>query len=96
MHVEQAGTGFDFRVLVSLGTIDTDAMQVQLYAAASEDAAIEPIPMERGAEVIRGTFTYHAHVEAHRPPQDCTPRVLPYHPAASIPLEAEQICWYTR
>jgi len=32
LHVEPAGAGHDFRVLVSLGAIGPDAVQVQLYA----------------------------------------------------------------
>ncbi len=71
-------------------------MQVQLYAAAAEGGAIERIPMERGDEVIRGTFSYHVHVEGPRAPEAYTPRVVPYHPDASVPLEAEKICWYAR
>jgi hypothetical protein len=52
--------------------------------------------MERGDEVIRGTFSYHAQVEGPRPPEVYTPRAVPYHPDASFPLEAEKICWYAR
>ena len=36
LHVEPAGAGHEFRVLVSLGAIGPDAVQVQLYAAAWE------------------------------------------------------------
>lgn len=97
LHVEPAATGHDFRVLVSLGTIESDAVRVQLYAAAaSEGGVTERIPMERGDEVIRGTFSYHAHVDGPRRPEVYTPRIVPYHPDASIPLEAEQICWHSR
>ena len=96
LHVEPAAAGHDFRVLVSLGAIGTDAVHVQLYATAWEHGAAERIPMERGDEVVRGTFAYHAHVDGPRPPGDYTPRVVPYHPYASFPLETEKICWYTR
>jgi len=96
LHVELAGAGHQFRVLVSLGAIGPDAVQVQLYAAAWEHGPTERIPMERGDEVIRGTFSYHVHVEGPRPPEVYTPRVVPYHPDASFPLEAEKICWYKR
>ncbi len=96
LHVEPAGDGHEFRVLVSLGAIGPDAVQVQLYAAAWEHGATERIPMERGDEVIRGTFSYHVHVEGPRPPEVYTPRVVPYHSDASFPLEAEKICWYAR
>ena len=34
-----------------------------------------------------------AEVPANRPASDYTPRVIPYHPKASVPLEAPQILW---
>ncbi|MCV7345525.1 alpha-glucan family phosphorylase [Mycolicibacterium rhodesiae] len=95
LHVEPTTTGHHFRVLVSLGAIGTDAVRVQLYADASDGAAAERIAMSRGEEVIRGTFSYHAHVDSSRSSDDYTPRVVPYHPDASVPLEAEQICWHS-
>ena len=96
LHVEPAGDGHQFRVLVSLGAIGPDAVQVQLYAAACEHGPTERIPMERGDEVIHGTFSYHVHVKAPRPLEAYTPRVVPYHPDGSFPLEAEKISWYAR
>ncbi|MDY6999537.1 MAG: DUF3417 domain-containing protein, partial [Actinomycetota bacterium] len=94
LHVEPAGAGHDFRVLVSLGAIGPEAVAVQLYADGGDGEGATRIPMDRGDEVVRGTFSYHAHVDGPRPPQDYTPRVVPYHPDASIPLEAPQIRWY--
>lgn len=96
LHVEQAGGGHEFRILVSLGAIGPKAVQVQLYATAWERGAAERIPMQRGDEVIRGTYSYHVRVDGPRPPQAYTPRVVPYHADASAPLEAEQIHWYDR
>ena len=94
LHVEPAEGGHDFRVLVSLGAIGPEAVQVQLYADGGDGQAVERITMERGDEVVRGTFSYHARVDGPRPPEAYTPRVVPYHPDASIPLEADKICWY--
>jgi len=96
LHVEPAGAGHDFRVLVSLGAIGPDAVQVQLYGTAWERGGSERIVMDRGDEVIRGTFSYHTRVEGPRPPEAYTPRVVPHHPDAAVPLEAEKICWYAR
>jgi len=39
-------------------------------------------------------YTFTASVPADRPATDFTPRLVPFHPAASIPLEANQILWY--
>ncbi|MGO9383481.1 MAG: alpha-glucan family phosphorylase [Mycobacterium sp.] len=96
LHVESTEGGHDFRVLVSLGAIGPQAVQVQLYAAAWENGPTERIVMERGDEVVRGTFSYCVHVDGQRPPEVYTPRVMPHHKDASVPLEAEKICWYTR
>lgn len=94
LRIEQAGAGHDFRLLVALGAIGPEAVKVQLYADACEHGATERIPMERGDEVVRGTFSYSAHVDGSRSPDAYTPRVIPYHPDASFPLEADRICWY--
>jgi len=95
LHVQPDDAGCNFRVLVSLGAIGPDAVQVELYATA-EAGEPERIRMDRGDEVIRGTFSYHARVDGSRPPGDFTPRVVPHHPGAAVPLEAEQVCWYSR
>lgn len=92
LHVEPDGTGFEFRVLVSLGAVGPEAVEVQLYADGDEP---ERIPMQRGDEVIRGTFSYSAHVDRSRPMTDYTPRVVPHHPEAGFPQEAGEICWYS-
>jgi starch phosphorylase len=36
---------------------------------------------------------YSAVIETHRAAGDFTPRVIPYHAAASVPLEASHILW---
>jgi starch phosphorylase len=40
-----------------------------------------------------GAFNYSAQVSATRPASDYTARIVPYHPNALVPLEAEQIVW---
>ncbi len=96
VHVDPDDEGHAFRVLVSLGTIGPSAVQVQLYASPVGLSGPERILMERGDEVVRGTFSYHARIDGSRPPEEYTPRVIPHHPDASFPLEANRICWYQR
>jgi len=96
LHVAVDENGYLFRILVSLDGIGPDAVNVELYADAWHDRGIERIQMERGDEVVRGTFSYAARVSSDRPPEHYTPRVVPYHPEASVPLEANQIRWYAR
>ncbi len=38
--------------------------------------------------------TYRAVIPATRPIGDYTPRVVPWHPGVSVPLEANHILWY--
>jgi starch phosphorylase len=38
-------------------------------------------------------FSYSARVSASRPTTDYTPRVVPFHPAAQVPLEQPAILW---
>jgi starch phosphorylase len=52
--------------------------------------------MDRGGEIpgaINGSV-YRATVPASRPPAHFTPRVIPAHPAAAVPLEEHHILWY--
>ena len=38
-------------------------------------------------------LTYTAQVSATRPASDFTARIVPHHPNALVPLEADQIIW---
>jgi starch phosphorylase len=38
-------------------------------------------------------YVYSARVPAERPAADYTPRIIPHHPEAAVPLEAPQILW---
>ena len=95
LEVEPGADGHAYRVLVSLGAIGPVAVEVELYADAWSKGGIERIPMKRGDEIVHGTFSYAARTTGDRPPEHYTPRVIPYHPEASIPLEANQIRWYS-
>jgi starch phosphorylase len=96
LHVEPDAAGYVFRVNVALGAIGPEAVQVELYADAGNGGPAERIAMTRDEEIVRGTFHYAARIDGRRPPADFTPRVVPFHPAAAVPLEADQIRWYSR
>jgi starch phosphorylase len=85
-----------FDVPVYLDEVDRNAIQVELYADPLEAGEPERQAMVRGERLIGAENAYHytAAVAASRPPSDFTPRIVPYHPSALIPLEAEQILWY--
>jgi starch phosphorylase len=75
--------------------MDPDAVHVELYAEALD--AGEPVRhvMVRGEPLVgENVWRYSAAVRANRPAGDFTPRVVPYHPEAFVPLESSQILWY--
>jgi starch phosphorylase len=82
-------------VTVSLGGIDPDAVRVELYAEAGPGG--EPLvePMTRGEDVAgaAGTWVYRAAVRTTRPAAHFTPRVVPCHPEARIPIEMPLVAW---
>lgn len=93
--VEQQGEQYLFHVQIFLGEIDPDAVSVELYAEAKEDASPIRLAMER-VERPGGTtraFTYSASVSTGRPAADYTPRLVPRHAGAFVPLEAPFILW---
>jgi len=52
--------------------------------------------MNRGERLVGSAngFLFTARIPATRPASDYTPRLVPYHPAARVPLEAPFILWY--
>jgi len=71
-------------------------IQVELYADATEGEDSVCQPLEQGA-LLSGTYNayvYQGSVSANRPAADYTPRIVPVHAEASVPLEANFILWY--
>ena len=94
--VEQQGEQYLFHVQVFLDDIDPDAVSVDLYAEAQKNG--DPITqvMTRGEHPVEAAsaFTYSASVPASRPVADYTPRLVPRHAGAFVPLEAPFILWH--
>jgi glycogen phosphorylase len=84
-----------FRVQVFPGTLPISDLKVELYASPldSGDAVIETMTASDQGKEPNGAVTYSIQVAAVRAPGDYTPRIVPYHPTASVPLEAGQILW---
>ncbi len=96
--VEQQGEQYLFHVQVFLDDIDPDGVRVELYAEADKDGAANTLTMSRedsGAEAS-GALSYSASVPANRPVADYTPRLVPHHAGAFVPLEAAFILWHER
>jgi starch phosphorylase len=95
MQVETEEEEYRFQVQVYLDEMAPDAIQVELYADAFD--AGEPVRhfMVRGEPLVgENAWHYSVAVPANRPASDFTPRVIPCHPEAIVPLEAAQILWY--
>jgi starch phosphorylase len=84
-----------FQVKVLPGNLNPDQLTVELYADSVQAGkpAIEAMTAPEPSPDSPGVLTYSAHVSATRPASDYTARIIPHHPNASVPLEAEQIIW---
>ena len=88
--VEQQGDQYLFHVQVFLDDVHPDAVRVELYAEAQKEGDPITHAMNRGDRLVGATsaFTYSASVPTSRPIADHTPRLVPQHPGAFVPLEA--------
>jgi glycogen phosphorylase len=84
-----------FRVPVYLDDLDPADVQVELYANPAGARPAARIAMKRGDPLVGAVraWTYGAEVPADRPVADYTARIVPAHPGALVPLEANQIKW---
>jgi len=98
LDVESVDGRHAFRVQVYLGEIDPDAVRVELYAEPGPGGMPERHIMRRDQALAgaAGGYRYVAEVPAGRPAGDYTPRVVPWHPAANVPVEAHGIRWFAR
>ena len=93
LRVEARDGSLHFEIPVRVGRLDPDSVRVELFAEGrTGDGPVRKI-MDRGAQVQSGEFVYTASVGGDRPAADFTPRVVPFHPSASVPLEAGEILW---
>lgn len=85
----------DISVPVFLGGIGPDEVRVELYA--DPETSSEPFVQEmRAIEPAGGAanaFVYRATVETTRPARHFTPRIVPFHPEARLPIELPLILW---
>jgi len=84
-----------FWVQVFLGTLNAADLRVELYSnpAPGVPSTFESLTPCKDCPAVTGFRTYFAQVSAARSASDYTPRILPHHPSASVPLEASQILW---
>ena len=88
--------GYRFEILVYLDELPVNLVQVELYAEQSGDREAFRVALERGAPLVgaAGSHVFHGVAPADRPLSDYTPRIVPAHELALVPLEANHILWY--
>jgi starch phosphorylase len=93
---QEKNAGHLFQVWVFLGSLDPGDLEVELYAEPRAEGAVFRQKMslvKAPQESVGDCVLYTATVPATRPASDYTPRVIPSHPNAFVPLEAAQILW---
>lgn len=78
-----------------LGRLDPESVRVELYAEAATGGEPARHAMARGRKLDGpgNGYEYDVSIPAVRATGDYTPRLVPYHPAAAVPLEAHEIVW---
>ncbi len=84
-----------FMVSVRLGELDPADIRVEIYADPDEgqDRVCQPLVRDETASTTPGWHLYDGSVQSERPADHFTPRVVPAHPEAAIPLEDHHILW---
>ena len=93
--VEQKDGQYFFEAQVFLDDLDPNAVCAELYAEGQNGGAPSRHPMNRGERLVGSAngFMYTARIPAVRPAADYTPRLVPQHSGAIVPLEAPYILW---
>jgi starch phosphorylase len=96
LSVFTEGNEHVFTVQTWLDELDPEAVAVELYADGKTDPAPVCRPMVRGSALVgsEGGYPWTLRVPADRPAEDFTPRLVPRHNGAAVPLECHKILWY--
>jgi starch phosphorylase len=96
LTVHQADQQWQFELEVMLGGLGPECVRVHLYAEPEAGGAAVCVRMEYVGK-LSGIVNGHgfcASVPARRPAEHYTPRIVPYHPDAFIPMEGTRIVWH--
>ena len=103
LTTSREGDLWTFTAEIYLGELLPDDVRVELYAdpmpkkearGESGEGAEKHMMVRLGpiAAAVNG-FIFQARVSGERPAGDYTPRIVPYHPEAFIPIEEAHILW---
>jgi starch phosphorylase len=88
---------WDLRLETFFNELDRGSVRIEVYAEAGQERAHRIIAMEHQAELV-GTVNGHVfgcRVPADIPAEHYTPRAVPFHPDALIPMEERSIRWWS-
>ena len=96
LQIETSGRSHLFSLQVYLGDLEPEWVRVDLFANPIDDAGCHRCEMSRGDQLPGSinSYLYKGKVDASRPSSDYTPRIIPWHFAARIPLENQQVLWF--
>jgi len=95
LEAETRDSRHHFSVQVFLHQLDPQSVKVELYANPNGGhAAVRHMMKPLGAlNDDEAACTYTCSVPAERPLSDYTPRLVFFHPDATVPLEAAESLW---
>ena len=95
LRVELAGESYVFEVEVYCGDLDPGVIRVELYAEGENGDPSVRIPLQVKGPVsgLVNAYCYSGDAPASRPADHYTPRIVPFHPQACVPLEHSEILW---
>jgi starch phosphorylase len=95
VHVDKSNQEWIFSVPVYLAELEAEAVKAELYAEARDGFGDAVVPLAKGSKLLGAAngWVYSGKADAARPAEHYTPRVVPYHPAARVPMENQHITW---
>lgn len=98
LHIKRLDKGWRFEVAMYLGEVTLQDLSIELFAEtanASSEPFCQPMQTYAGIEGGINSYCFTAVVETDRPASDFTPRVIPAHPQALVPMENNLIIWWS-
>jgi glycogen phosphorylase len=95
VRVESSGENHVFEVAIHCGDLDPDLIRVELYAEGYDEHFPCRVPLQRKGPVsgLVNVYCYSGMAPASRPLNHYTPRIIPFHLRAAVPLEYSRILW---
>jgi starch phosphorylase len=92
---ERTPDGFKVTARVDLGALDPRAVRVQLVAYPVDGEPPDFVELTRVVPTQDGPgpLVYRTQIATMWPIEHYTTRVVPYHPAAAVPLEQPRVAW---